>query len=783
MRKQYILLVVLFSFFALNMNAQSAKKYYKTGLAFAKSGNYKDAFATFTKSLELDPNYIKAYVARADVSKTTENYREAIKDYERAASLDFKEKKYYLWTAEMYFKVESYDTALLNADHAIVLDAKYLEAHKVKTQSLIQLGRTGEAEKVALKALDLDKDYDTYLNLGTIYFIQKRYADAEKNFRSANKEDVSKVEPLLELTRVCYVQERYSEAINIVYQVFSIDSKNKDGLWLRAKSYEKTMLYQNAIEDLSQIIVYYPKEDYIYDVYIKRGQVYSEFSQNMNAVNDYSVAIEMQPDNAKAYYLRAQAYEATHARENAVKDYKKVAAINPTYIEAAAMLATTNKRLYDLQREEDEPEVFISSPVIRNPGEMEVIKGSLSLVIKGYVKDASEIKSIKINDKKVDSELKSNKYLFDVELAIYGLSTISVEVTDVYDNVLRNDYKVIFTEVDKPEIALVTPAESDDGQIYLDSDKPIIYIEGTIIDASKIVNIMIDSVNASYSPSALNPTFTANISIANKAKIWIEATDIYGNTKRKEYLLNRTGTALAQDNPMGKTWVIFIENSQYNTFATLDGPTKDIVMMKSALSNYRVHKTIHRKNMTKSDMERFFSIELRDLIRKNHVNSIVVWYAGHGKFINNSGYWIPVDAKRDDEFTYFNINTLKSSLQSYSSTITHTLVITDACESGPSFYQAMRSEMKSPDCGDYKATKFKSSQVFSSAGNELASDNSQFTKTFASSLVHNPNSCIPIESIVKKVTSAVVRKKQQKPQFGIIDGMEDENGTFFFMKK
>jgi len=122
-------------------------------------------------------------------------------------------------------------------------------------------------------------------------------------------------------------------------------------------------------------------------------------------------------------------------------------------------------------------------------------------------------------------------------------------------------------------------------------------------------------------------------------------------------------------------------------------------------------------------------------------------------------------------------------MQSYSKYITHILVVTDACESGPSFYQAMRSTPKIRSCGDWKATKFKSSQVFSSAGYELAIDNSQFTKTFANSLSHNPDMCIPIENIVIKVSSAVVKNKNQKPTFGKISGLEDEDGTFFFMKK
>ena len=205
--------------------------------------------------------------------------------------------------------------------------------------------------------------------------------------------------------------------------------------------------------------------------------------------------------------------------------------------------------------------------------------------------------------------------------------------------------------------------------------------------------------------------------------------------------------------------------------------------MKKALANYEVHNFIHKKNMTKSEMERFFSIELRDLVKKNNVNTLLVWYAGHGKFINKTGYWLPTDGTTDDEFTYFSINSLKSGMQSYSSYITHTLVVTDACETGPAFYLAMRSSNSERLCDDETATKFRSAQVFSSAGNELASDNSQFTKTFAKTLQFNENACISIESIAYKVIKATSDNGGQKPLFGKISGFEDENGTFFFVKK
>jgi hypothetical protein len=281
----------------------------------------------------------------------------------------------------------------------------------------------------------------------------------------------------------------------------------------------------------------------------------------------------------------------------------------------------------------------------------------------------------------------------------------------------------------------------------------------------------------------MNPSFTAILDVSNMNKFTVIAEDIYGNKQETQFTLNREGAEISANNPMGKTWVVFVENSSYETFASLDGPIKDVGTIQRALANYQIHNVIHKKDMTKAEMEKYFSIELRDLVKKNQVKSLMVWYAGHGKFINDVGYWIPVDAKRDDEFTYFNINGLKAGLQGYGDVVVHTLVVSDACESGPGFYTAMRSASEEPTCDNSVVTGLKSAQVFSSAGYELAVDNSKFTSTFANTLLNNKNACIPIETIVKSVSAAVATETGQKPKFGKIQGLEDMNGSFFFIAK
>ena len=347
---------------------------------------------------------------------------------------------------------------------------------------------------------------------------------------------------------------------------------------------------------------------------------------------------------------------------------------------------------------------------------------------------------MKVDNKEVPFVKADEGYEFMANIDLERPDTFVMTVADVYDNILYATYIVQRTEINNPIVKILAPYASDDGEIYLDNDDPNVYIEGKVEDESTIQSIMIEGTSASYKMGELNPSFSATLSVTNKNKITVTAVDEYGNKIDAVFKLNREAAQLAANNPMGKTWVVFIENSKYESFASLEGPGKDVSMIKAALANYQVHNFIHKKDLTKKQMERFFSIELRDLVRSNRVNSILIWYAGHGKFVNETGYWIPIDAQRDDEFTYFNINSLKAAMQSYSNIITHTLIVTDACESGPSFYQAMRSGTKDRSCNDWQATKFKSSQVFSSAGYELAVDNSQFTRTFANILSNNPNS-------------------------------------------
>jgi tetratricopeptide (TPR) repeat protein len=764
-------------------NAQSAKKLTKTADDFFEDGKYNEAIEYYTNAINTDATYEDAFIGRAKTYEKIYKFNEALSDYTKLCVLDDGEEEYFFKKSNVEYLLKDYKSALKSATTAIELDKKHLGAYNIRINSLIEIGQIKEAKQMAINAIDVKKTFQTYYDLAKVNYIMGDYEDAIYNYENAIGKDSKNPSGYLGLAEAQFMIDKFDKCLITLNKVQELDDKNRDMLMLRAKAYAKKIEYQNAINTLSTLLTLHPNDPNLYEVYLQRGIYYYDFNQHINAINDFNQAIELKPQTTAAYFYRAISYEVIRDYDAAIADYEKLASFELETKEQEKQLAEAQKRLFELKRENNKPVLVFESPKIRKDGELEFLLNEKYGIITAKVKDESEIKSLKVNGNRVlfDENTKNNE--FEVKIDLNSSEVVSFEVLDVYENMLSKTYKIVRIENNPPEVHLVRPFASDDGQIYLESDDPNIFVEGTISDESEIVSIAIDGIRASFNPENLNPTFTANIDLTNKREITVEVEDIYGNSKTQRFMINRQIANINDDNPMGKTWVVFIENSNYSTFASLSGPTKDVSMMKAALAKYQVHNIIHKKDMTKEEMEKFFSIELRDLVSKNRVNSILVWYAGHGKFINNTGYWIPVDANRDDEFTYFNIGNLKSAMQSYSDIITHTLVITDACESGPTFYQAMRSELKIRDCSDWNATKFKSSQVFSSAGYELASDNSQFTKTFSNSLVHNPNSCIPIESIVKSVTESVSKNNQQKPQFGKIDGLADENGTFFFIKR
>ncbi len=774
-------LILAFVQIPYSLFSQSARRFTKSGEEMLESKNYTEAINHFTKAIEIDPEYDDAYVGRAKALEKTGKYREAAEDYKRATVFDPNEYEYYYHSGRLFNKVGMYKKAIEMLDKSIAEkdNRRNVGAFQEKAKACVALEKYDDAYRASKIALDLD---DTPFNLfyyGYVCKLNKNLPEAERALKAAIEQKNDYERAYIELADVQRQLEMYEQGIASATKAINLNAKSKDAYMVRSQIYREKLDYPSAINDLSRVTVLDPDNE---NVFYQRGLYYQEFNNHINAISDFSKVIALNDTNYLALAKRAFSYEQVTDFKNAIKDYEKIISLKANTPLVKKLINDAEHRLFELKREETPPTFKILDPAPKEEGIVEAPGNAEKIKVQVRIVDENDIKEFYLNDKKVYTPKDTALNAYQLTIDISEKDSFKLAATDVYDNTGDKVFKIKHTETGKPVIELISPYASDNGEIYLSSYEPNLFVSGKIRDESLIETITVNSVRASYVPEDNNPSFTAQININNINKMVIRVIDIYGNETIQEYRFNRSDADLLESNPMGKTWVVFIENSAYKNFASLEGPKKDVLLMKAALAQYRIHNVIHKKNLSKQQLERFFSITLRDMVRNNRVNSLLIWYAGHGKFINETGYWIPVDARRDDEFSYFNVANLRSYLSSYNN-VTHTLLITDACESGPSFFQAMRNELTERSCNDATATKFKSSQVFTSAGYELAIDDSQFTRTFANSLNYNTNSCMPIESIVIKVKRAVSQSRNQTPKFGKIKGLGDENGTFFFMKK
>jgi tetratricopeptide (TPR) repeat protein len=793
MRKAGLLIIILFCFWSAF--SQNAKTFFNEGKELIKKQKFREASESLTKSIELNPKNIKAYELRAKCFEEIRNYEKALSDYRECISLNNNNSEYYIKAGDCLVELERYAEAfefytkvgsVFNETNDYVLEQ--LALCRIKNNDF------EGALKECSEGITFFKDNHMFhLYKGVAYDSLKNYQAAALSYTSAlniAKQKLSKnAQPPLIFKTIYYnlalAQFRlflYDEAHINVRNAIEIDKGDYRLHQLKSRIAFYSGDYSQSMEAINRALELKPGHlSFFWD----RAMIQRKLGQFLKSITDLSSIIEKSDTAFHSLKYRALCYEDIARYEEALADLNK--ALKIASKKQLAEVESAKKRIsaksYEKNRESEAPEIVIAFPKQGINNDLMISTSSSYVEVRGRLMDRSLIRSITINGIEAEFSRDSINPGFKATINIGDKSEIELVANDIYLNTTRKTFVINRSESNPPAIRLFVPYSETRGEIFLDNKSNAeLTIEGKIEDESHIKRVDINGINAMFSSNELNPGFSCTVNIGKKDSVIVSAEDKYGNITRLRLKINAKEAIQRANDPMGRTWLIFIENSNYIHYSSLDGPSKDVLTIKDALGAYRFENRITKKNLTLAEMDKFFRIELRDMVRQQQVNSIMIWFAGHGKYINESGYWVPADAKRDDEAGFFPISNLKGYIGNYGNSLIHTLVISDACESGSSFYIQDNDLQKTPTCKDLNKVKQKSAEVFSSTSNEKASDNSIFTQSFANALLGNPDRCISIADIVKLVAPAVEKNQRQRTRFGKIQGLSNEGGSFVFMK-
>jgi tetratricopeptide (TPR) repeat protein len=242
----------------------------------------------------------------------------AIEEYKLALDADPSSKYLNSGLAELYLRTGRVRDAVLAAQDILKTDPNNLEAHKllgrVYLQSLGNVQNGGPSEKVLqlaiaeyTKIVELQSnDIESRLLLGQLYTLAHDTPHAEEQFKAAERIDPNSEDVVLNLARL------YSDSGDTTHAIQVLSAVPED---------DRT-----------------PKMDYAL------GMSYDQLKDNKNAIDAYSKAFDMEPDNLDAERGLAQALLNDNQLGPALKHFDAISTADPQDAQTYLRIAEIERR-------------------------------------------------------------------------------------------------------------------------------------------------------------------------------------------------------------------------------------------------------------------------------------------------------------------------------------------------------------------------------------------------------------------------------------------------------
>lgn len=318
-----------------------------------------------------------------------------------------------------------------------------------------------------------------------------------------------------------------------------------------------------------------------------------------------------------------------------------------------------------------------------------------------------------------------------------------------------------------------------------------IKIIGQVKDASGIAEVRIGSQPVPIDPAG---NFTAEIPLdPGQNQILVSARDLKGNRGIKKLSVIRQPKAVTPPaaNPQqtgGDDWALIIGNNEYRYLSNLNTAVADAQEVAYILSKKYGFHTKLLLNATR-DMIVDAINHYRKILKEN--DNFLIYYAGHGVFDKAAAkaYWLPVDARGDNDTNWIIADRITSNIKRISSK--HILIVADSCYSGTLTRAATVHLATNQERKRYlaKIQAKKSRTLLASGGNEPVADSgrgghSVFAAAFLQGLTKTDSRIFSAEELFyRQIKERVAGNSDQVPEYSIIRNSGHDGGDFVFRRR
>jgi uncharacterized caspase-like protein len=345
------------------------------------------------------------------------------------------------------------------------------------------------------------------------------------------------------------------------------------------------------------------------------------------------------------------------------------------------------------------------------------------------------------------------------------------------------------TKDNQPPEIILTSHDISRGMKVVQNEKKIT-ITGRAKDSSGIVEVIVDNKEA-YLDKDGNFKAESYLKIGEN-RISIAAIDRYGNQSTQTFTIIRKNNEQTRAQKVAKSssanyYALVIGNNDYDHLPKLQTARKDAKQVATALADRYHFQTKLLLDATRDDILRAMN-NFRKRLKEN--DSFLIYYAGHGEFdqTTSKAYWLPVNARSDEDTDWIIVDTITSNIKRISSK--HILIVSDSCYSGTLTRSAVAKLDTDQARHRYleKMRGKKSRTLLASGGNEPVSDSggnghSVFAAALLQGLKDMDRQMFTAEELFySHIKERVAGNAEQIPEYNIIRNSGHDGGDFIFRR-
>ena len=303
---------------AINIVPDDDRFYNQRAQVYYEQGKYDLADKDYLKMISLKEGDVMGYMGIGRNANAQKRYEDAIKQFDYVVKLEPNYSSAYSFRAESYIGLKKYNEAIDDVISALGIDRDrkaFYELQELADSAFEQTVAKLKVQKIK-EPNEQSWDYD----LGIVYERAAKYNKAIAYY----KESLEKESNIITASRIssCYDDlGDYDKALEYCNQAIALDSVKTNYLYEKANILDNAGRTQEAIKTMSDYIANTPDEP---AGYYQRGWFKDHFGDIEGALEDYTMAITLQPNVAYAYLNRGVLYRLKGENDKAESDFKQV---------------------------------------------------------------------------------------------------------------------------------------------------------------------------------------------------------------------------------------------------------------------------------------------------------------------------------------------------------------------------------------------------------------------------------------------------------------------------